>query len=823
MQTSAFTLRLLFTLGLAALLLGLGAAPTATLHGEDRNADRAPGDIARELNNPTHVGEEPDFAQSLEQARRLEVRERYDDALDAYMRLIAQADRWQYDPPGGQEPHTPMAAWEEVPRAHGEGYYGQSFKPLREVCLRRINELPATYRNRYRDRVRPEAQQLWREALETRERRLVQRVADEYWPARVGPEAMDLAARLAFEAADFQSAAYYWERMLEFAQASFAREPIRIVQLAATYYALGDMAGFDETVREARRRYDGYSVTVGRERYANLVELLEPEKLAERFLAHTPWIEPRGLTHPRGNNQGTRPAPHFQRLTHVHPPVDLTPFFQANDNQRNMQRFHMQQMRGGNPRAQRNLFTLSPAVYDGRLAVHGPLQMYLLDLAEGDRGSTAVQRRFVGNISRLLPSTPDAQQDPRGVIRMRTTEPQTYAPVIYRDNIYTVYQPGNLQTDARSQRPGDVLACYPLGSQGAVRWVTPTNAHDVNESHSDFLQSLTLSPAPATGGGNIYVAARHHSEQEMGYFAIAYDADTGEVQWYQRVATRLAETSRFRGSAPATGALAPPIYDGGMLFVQTNAGAVSALDALTGTIRWTFKYKRREGTQPRGGVVINDDDEAGWANNAPISHRGVTYFAPMDSKRLLVMLGRTGDFLRQFPSTDREVADLEYMLGVVDDALILQGRSRVRMLDLRADSRNMTLPNSVRHESTRYALNARELEDANFVTGRGVVTHEAVFVPTRTALLRFNVHTGKRESDIPWPSELDGNVEGHLYVFQLPDALTAESSGNRYPGESFATGDDVELPAEDTTVEVPERRTFLALLNHERLRLIEAE
>ncbi len=99
------------------------------------------------------------------------------------------------------------------------------------------------------------------------------------------------------------------------------------------------------------------------------------------------------------------------------------------------------------------------------------------------------------------------------------------------------------------------------------------------------------------------------------------------------------------------------------MFVSTDAGAIAALDAHDGAIRWVRTYASEAVLTARGG---RRDGHA-----PPIFYEGVLYVAPLDSDLLLAIHAESGLLLWQ-----REWPDLlQSVLGVSHNTLIVQGRS----------------------------------------------------------------------------------------------------------------------------------------------------
>ena len=129
---------------------------------------------------------------------------------------------------------------------------------------------------------------------------------------------------------------------------------------------------------------------------------------------------------------------------------------------------------------------------------------------------------------------------------------------------------------------------------GQMKWAYgPMIAADFDEAHMRF------ECAPAAGPRTVYagyildnIAGDTHVDTEYG--VIAFESATGKI-WWRRAVCRL-RPEKFAGGFARTirsrlrSFLSPPLYHEGTVYYCTNAGVITALDALSGMIKWAIRY-----------------------------------------------------------------------------------------------------------------------------------------------------------------------------------------------------------------------------------------
>ncbi|MEX0702362.1 MAG: PQQ-binding-like beta-propeller repeat protein, partial [Planctomycetales bacterium] len=194
---------------------------------------------------------------------------------------------------------------------------------------------------------------------------------------------------------------------------------------------------------------------------------------------------------------------------------------------------------------------------------------------------------------------------------------------------------------------------------GQLRWAYgPMVAANVEESRMRF------ETAPAGGPRTVYagyvldnIEGETHTDSEYGL--IAFESTTGRLQWRAplcrlapgKFAGGFAERRRNRIRSFTS----PPLYHEGVVYYNTNAGAIAALDALSGRIKWLARYPYypdvHDATRQfgRGGgpasytrVFFEPHSPMFWYNQRPLLVGERLIVPAVDSNMLFSLDRRTG-------------------------------------------------------------------------------------------------------------------------------------------------------------------------------------
>ncbi len=178
---------------------------------------------------------------------------------------------------------------------------------------------------------------------------------------------------------------------------------------------------------------------------------------------------------------------------------------------------------------------------------------------------------------------------------------------------------------------------------------------------------MRIESAPTGGPRTIYagyvldnIEGETHTDTEYG--VIALESTTGRVQW-QTPLCRLAPGKFSGGLAESRrnrirSFTSPPLYHQGTIYYTTNAGAVAALDSLSGRVKWLTRYPYYPGIHDatrqfgRGGervqysrVYFRPHTPMLWYNQRPLIVGERIFTTPVDTNSIYCIDRRTGKVL----------------------------------------------------------------------------------------------------------------------------------------------------------------------------------
>lgn len=191
--------------------------------------------------------------------------------------------------------------------------------------------------------------------------------------------------------------------------------------------------------------------------------------------------------------------------------------------------------------------------------------------------------------------------------------------------------------------------------------------------------------------------------------------------------------------------------DGDSLFVSTGYGAVFSLQLTTGQVEWASAYPRKkteadlnmQAMMGHGGAIsLVAANLAAPQANFIRSGNGIVIAMGADSDHLMAVDRHTGTLCWEAPLAPNNQQPCRDVLGVIHDLLIVSG------------------PNVVRaYSMARGRLQWESLLSS--ITGRGLVTEDAIYIPHSESITRLHPKTGKEVNRIKVPM-IDGLPVGNL-------------------------------------------------------------
>lgn len=166
----------------------------------------------------------------------------------------------------------------------------------------------------------------------------------------------------------------------------------------------------------------------------------------------------------------------------------------------------------------------------------------------------------------------------------------------------------------------------------------------------------------------------------------------------------------------------------GIVVCPTNSGMVIGVDVMSRSLLWAHAYRRQDANSvpkpafdPMTGQPVMPSLLANsrWRAAAPIVSRGRVIIAAYDSDKLECLDVRSGKLLWSVPRRDDDL----YVGGVVNDKVIVVGRSEVRAYNLYGENEETWTPVEAWKEPTKLT--------GVMPTGHGVVGKSAFYVPVR--------------------------------------------------------------------------------------------
>ena len=301
--------------------------------------------------------------------------------------------------------------------------------------------------------------------------------------------------------------------------------------------------------------------------------------------------------------------------------------------------------------------------------------------------------------------------------------------------IFVVPQPGFSAESARSaarnantllQRTYNELKAVDIERQGAFVWEV---GGETGLDEPKLAKALFLG-APLPLGGELLAVCRQESEVLL----VALDAQTGKLNWRQRLGTT--ETSiniehdRYRRLAGAT-----PSFADGIVVCSTGTGALVGVDLSTRSLLWGYQYASpgKKEVQPISPERLSNSDPLTglWRDSAITIADGKVLFSPVDSQELIcvdLQNGFPGYNPSTGPTSKSPRGDALFVACVENGLTVLQGENNVRAISL----------------ATGNPVWRLELSDYGKPSGRGYANRGSYFFPTTSQhVLQIDLKTGK--------------------------------------------------------------------------------
>lgn len=727
---------------------------------------RLGGGAAGQEANRTATKFYPDFSDTADALLRnaaSHVRDKqWAEAIEIYQRVVQQY--------GDKVARLPRE--DEADEVSGESAL---YVDLRQFCQRRLAALPPEARAIYRERVDPQAERWYRQGVELRDRGLLRRVVEQAFCSSWGDDALEMLGDLAFEDGRFEEALATFRRVVpdhpsERPGLVHPDPSVELARVAAKKVlcraALGDLAAARAELDVFAKTYPNASGSLaGRVgAYATILsDALKTDRLGPPSQPDGRWPTFAGaptrtkIVNGRidvGSLQWRVALPEFEPSKGIH----VFGGFR----------------RGFGP----SQVTIAP---DRKLCYHpivlgdqvvicdeNKISAYNLnDRPEGPLGSRS------GKISPIWEAPPDGQDGsgPRAV-QPNLTIPR-YTLTAFGDRIYArlgsagapmILGMGMGVPRAPSQSK---IIAVDRTTEGKVLWAQSATDVTLPKRPAETVRNIGFEGTPLADARSVYVAMTERREQTATYVA-CLNADDGSTRWVRYLGAASTDAENMPGFGMGMGGFTWSndfghrllTLDGPTIYYQTNLGAVVALDAETGGIRWVATYPRLDRID--GGPAHDRD------LNPAIVHDGLVIVAPDDAASLYAFDAEGGRLVWKSDPVPADVK-LAHLLGVAKGRVIATG-DRVLLYDVKTGKLLHSWPDGG-HVYEGF--------------GRGLLADDRIYWPTRNEIHILDQETGLR-TDPPIKLQeafntTGGNLavgDGYLIVAQ-PDALVVFCQNSR--------------------------------------------
>ncbi len=307
-------------------------------------------------------------------------------------------------------------------------------------------------------------------------------------------------------------------------------------------------------------------------------------------------------------------------------------------------------------------------------------------------------------------------------------------------------------------RTSGYLVCLDLRAQGKVVWTIP----GADQRGAPDEEKWAFEGSPLAAGSDVYIAMRKSDVRPQVHVA-CFDAETGRRRWRTMICA--AETPGGGQAEEITHNLLT-LHDG-VIYCNTNLGAVGAVAAADGRLLWASVYPRAQKASPDG----HDKRTAHFYRdlNPCIYYRGLLLVAPTDCESIFALDANSGALAWESHLPE----DAVHLLGVGHGNLLASGDS---LWWIDADGGKV-----VKHWPSTSPSGY----------GRGALVGDVVLWPTRDELYVFDQAVLPRQTIERDPIPLaEGRGAGGGNVVVAGDLVLIATADKLFAFERSARADD---------------------------------
>ncbi|MBX3412659.1 MAG: PQQ-binding-like beta-propeller repeat protein [Pirellulales bacterium] len=560
---------------------------------------------------------------------------------------------------------------------------------VRAYCQLQFCRMPAEALALYRSRVDSQAREWFEAGAAQRDQVLLRRVVEQFFASSSGDDALDALAEMWLEEGDYGAARAAWRRLVPreagmpadsagvttaIAYPQTDLDPGRLLaRLTLVSILEGDLPRAERELEELRQHHPGSMGRLGGREVnyvKGLAKLLEDSREWKPVADDLPWSTF------GGSPERTKVMPVLKDVGAYQWSVPL-----LNHASEPLAMIAHGASQSRPAESHGRLLSYYPLVAGNLVLVNDDAEIRAYDLATGKPAfSNAVIFSAEESDSKFKYGARQHRPRHLGVPRFTMTVHGNKLFARMGSSITAVAPEINPQV-----APG-YLVCLDLAAQGRLLWRLEPGA-----------EKWAFEGSPICDGKNVYVAMRRSDVRPQAHVA-CFDAETGQERWRRFICA--AET-------PGRGQINECTHNlltlhRGMLYLNTNLGAVAALSCQDGRVSWISLYRRTtkgDLSQPASHVYRD--------LNPCIYDRGRLFVAPSDSEFIFAFDADSGDLLWD----SRSASGAVHLLGVGNGTLFVSGE---RLAGFNAETGKFT------HEFQ---------QERGY--GRGALVGDSIYFPVR--------------------------------------------------------------------------------------------
>jgi outer membrane protein assembly factor BamB len=573
-----------------------------------------------------------------------------------------------------------------------------SLIPARRIAHALIGNLPEPILKAYRERVESAANALYDKGLKNRTVEPLHGLLDQYFHARIAPNALLLLGELELERGNAFAAESTWRRLLPDAEKPGWNVPtvpkdaaaIR-ARIALAIVRQGDKLRSQEAIESFQKSdAEASGVLAGREgRYFET--LLE---LNKQFVPVPSVTSPTGTWATLGGAMD-RSGRADSRLPAIWPSGPM--------------------WRSSLPPTSGKPLLRNPAEASAKSATHHAviLNGYAY-VAEADRIFSYELATGRGTLAYVLPADKRLEQLLVEETRLQTKPDADYSLTVANGRVYACLGLAGrlLDEHGRSPWPARHLVELEPAGNGKLTAAWLRSAPGPTGSRWDG--------PPAVADGRMIASVVRVDNGRLVHSLVAFDRSSTEPLWQ----TDVVDSSHQQGETRDRHEIVA-ISDGLAIF-STQNGAVVALHVKTGKPAWAIRYPS---VRPSGKALVLASSANHRDLAVPVAHRGLVFVAPIDGERIFAIEASSGRIV-----WEKSGLRVESLMGVAGSRLIatLAGPVRgIRGFDILTGSDDSP-------------VGWRNHDDPGLASlGRGLVSDDQILWPTKAGLFALRPQDGR--------------------------------------------------------------------------------